>query len=98
MNARQRRKQRRKWLQQRGDGSPPRHITNWAELAQVPESKTHQLEIDVQGCNGWIKSKENPKAMGYYLSTHTFYGSCYRRSTKALQQRGFNVTLANWDA
>lgn len=33
-----------------------------------------------------------------YLSTHTFYGNNYQHSTKMLQQCGFDVQLANWDA
>lgn len=32
-----------------------------------------------------------------YLSTHTFYGSNYRRSTELLQSHGFDVEIDNWD-
>lgn len=32
-----------------------------------------------------------------YLSTHTFYGSNYKYSTKLLQKYGFNVEIDNWD-
>lgn len=77
------------------------YIKDWSELAKVPESPTHYLRIDVEGCNGWVIAKDHdPKQTGrfIYLTTHTFYDSCYRRSTKLLRERGFNVTLANWDA
>lgn len=32
-----------------------------------------------------------------YLSTHTFYGSNYERSTEILQKHGFDVEIDNWD-
>lgn len=32
-----------------------------------------------------------------YLSTHTFYGSQYKYSTKVLQKCGFDVEIDNWD-
>lgn len=32
-----------------------------------------------------------------YLTTHTFYGSCYKESTKLLQKYGFDVEIDNWD-
>ena len=32
-----------------------------------------------------------------YLSTHTFYGSNYRYSTKLLQKHGFDIEIDNWD-
>ena len=32
-----------------------------------------------------------------YLSTHTFYGSQFRRSTAVLQAHGFDVEIDNWD-
>ena len=32
-----------------------------------------------------------------YLSTHTFYGSNYKHSTKVLQEHGFDVEIDNWD-
>lgn len=74
-----------------------RQIRTWADLAQVPESKTHRLKIDVQCCNGWIEEKGNEEALGHYLSTHTFYGSKHEYSTALLRKCGFNVTIANWD-
>ena len=32
-----------------------------------------------------------------YLSTHTFYGSNYKKSTEILQKYGFDVEIDNWD-
>lgn len=74
-------------------------ISTWDELAQVPDSETHYLEIGKY--NGWVKAKE-PKSDKFsdradYLSTHTFYGLNHEHSTKLLQERGFNVVIANWD-
>lgn len=94
MNAKQRRKQRRELLGK----SKPTLIKDWEELALVPESKTHRLEIEVENGCGWIHRKDGKEFMGKYLSTHTFYGSNYAKSTRLLQKRGFNVELANWDA
>jgi hypothetical protein len=77
----------------------PKYIKNWKELKEE-KSPTHTLEIDVDGCNGWIEP--NNKVEGswegsYYLSTHTFYDGTCKSSTKLLQSCGFNVELANWD-
>jgi hypothetical protein len=77
---------------------PTYYIENWDELAELPESDTHRLEISTENCNGWIIDKRNPNAHGHYLSTHTFYGENHECSTELLRQCGFNVTLANWDA
>lgn len=79
-------------------GSHPRLVRHWADLAEVPESATHRLEINVQNGNGWIKKKGEDERLGIYLSTHTFYGSNYAYMTRRLQECGFNVQLANWDA
>lgn len=81
--------------------SKPTLIKDWTELAKVPESDTHYLEIHEY--NGWIHKKQQTKSEKEshedleYLSTHTFYGLEYQRSTKRLQACGFNVQLANWD-
>ena len=32
-----------------------------------------------------------------YLSTHTFYGSNYKYSTRILQAHGFDIEIDNWD-
>ncbi|AUR88958.1 hypothetical protein NVP1231O_06 [Vibrio phage 1.231.O._10N.261.49.F8] len=74
-------------------------IKTWEELAQVPSSETHRLEIN--DCNGWIVTK-HPKSDKFsdrqqYLSTHTFYGGRYKHSTKLLQSCGFDIEIDNWD-
>jgi len=76
----------------------PKLIRSWNELKEC-KSETHELDFaDEDICNGWIRSKnENPSEYGIYLSTHTFYGSKHKESTRLLQQCGFNVVLANWD-
>ena len=98
MNAHQRRKQWRRFERTTRGDFVHRHVRHWSDLAEVPESETHRLEIDVEGCNGWIHDKRDPKAFGHYLSTHTFYGRNYRQSTALLRRCGFNVTVDNWDA
>lgn len=74
-------------------------IRTWSELAEVPDSETHRLEIDED--NGWIVTKypESDKFSDRqkYLSTHTFYGEQHKRSTTLLQSCGFDVEIANWD-
>lgn len=87
MNAHQRRKFRR----------AGELVRDWNDLAALPESETHRLIIDVEGGNGWIKDKRNPKEMGHYLSTHTFYGGTHNYSSALLRRCGFQVTCANWD-
>ena len=80
----------------------PKLISSWEELAKC-ESDTHVLDIEVDKCSGFIYPKnlkeEDPDYYYkiYYLSTHTFYGSMYEESTKALQERGFNIIIDNWD-
>ncbi len=71
-----------------------KQIDNWKELAKVPCSKTHRLEIE-DYC-GWIIDIKTGK--GEYLSTHTFYGKTHEYSTKRLQACGFDIKLKNWDA
>lgn len=94
MNAHQRRKSNRHQIR---EGIPkPLHVQNWAELARIPDSETHRLDIDVESCNGWIYEKANKDAFPRYLSTHTFYGLNYKHSMRLLRECGFNVSLANW--
>jgi hypothetical protein len=75
-------------------------INTWEELSKCT-SETHILDIDVEGCNGWVRPKiPNPNDMWeglHYLSTHTFYGGTYEYSTEVLQSCGFDVEIANWD-
>lgn len=73
----------------------PLLIHNWDELAAVEDSETHTLKID--RCCGWINNKSTNQ-LDHYLSTHTFYGSTFKESTKILQTCGFNVQLKNCDA
>lgn len=85
-------------------------IRNWDELSNIPnESKTHILKVDTERCCGWIQSKDPKpmkkhlsfmrqiKHMDVYLSTHTFYGTQYKQSTKMLKACGFDVEIDNWD-
>lgn len=69
-------------------------VDSWEELAQYV-SPTHNLKVDVEGCNGWITAKDGD--WKFYLSTHSFYGSQFEASSKILQDCGFPVKLANWD-
>jgi hypothetical protein len=98
MNSHQRRKLRRRELKACGGAAKNVFIRDWNDLALVPESDTHVLEIDLELGNGWIKKKGGDEKMPRYLSTHTFYGSRYKGSTALLRRCGFNVTLANWDS
>lgn len=85
-------------------------IRDWKELSEIPnESKTHILEVDINRCCGWLKAKNKKpysKKKSYmrqiqnldvYLSTHTFYGTQYKHSSKVLRACGFDVELDNWD-
>lgn len=77
----------------------PKYIETWEELSKV-KSPTHNIDIDVEGCSGWVFSKDGSNALDgdwYYLSTHAFYGGQHKGSTMKLQEYGFNVELANWD-
>lgn len=79
----------------------PTLISSWSELKEC-ESDTHVIDVDIHGGSGWIRPKD--KSIKYeeqyknkcYLSTHTFYGSTYQRSTKILQDCGFNIQLKSW--
>ncbi|AUR82911.1 hypothetical protein NVP1029O_78 [Vibrio phage 1.029.O._10N.261.55.A7] len=76
-------------------------IKTWEELANIKESETHYLEINVKHCNGWVVAK-NPVSNKLsdrrkYLSTHTFYGGKYKQSTDLLRSCGFDIEIANWD-
>lgn len=71
-------------------------IKDWYELSTMPlESETHELEIYPENGHGYINNKETGDFE--YLSTHTFYGLQFAKSTKLLQECGFNVILGNWD-
>ena len=70
-------------------------IKSWYGLVGL-ESDEYYLEIDVDRCNGHIRSKTDDNFYAY-LSTHTFYGNDYQYSTVILQECGFDVQLENWD-
>jgi len=72
--------------------SPIRHF---ADLAALPESETHRIEIDKDGQSGWIVDKSISGDVGQYLSPHTFHSANLKRSTRLLRKCGFNVTCAN---
>ncbi len=77
--------------------SLPRIVWHWQDLAELPESETHRLKIDVANSNGWIVEKRTTKGYDIYLSTHTFSGEKHEYSTRILRECGWNVTCANWD-
>lgn len=68
-------------------------ITTWQELGQI-QSENYTLKIE--DGSGWVISKETGDWVEY-LSTHTFYGSQHKESTKMLRALGFDVEIANWD-
>ena len=77
-------------------------IKNWEELSKVPANDKYKIEIE--DCCGWIvpikETKEtHDKYFNHhvYLSTHTFYGSYYKESTRLLQKFGFDIEIDNWD-
>ena len=79
-------------------------IKNWEELSKVPANDKYKIVVDKDMCNGWIEpvneteeTKNNYFNHHQYLSTHTFYGSSYKRSTKLLQRFGFDIKIDNWD-
>ena len=87
----------KKFVSREGIKQMAQLISTWEELAELPpESETHVLRVG--DCNGWIHRKgANIHEFGHYLSTHTFYGSEYKRSTAILQSCGFDVEIDNWD-
>ena len=70
-------------------------VSNWDELRRIPDSD--HFKLDIEEYNGWIKCKETGDIV-QYLSTHTFYGTTYKMYQKTLNEHGFPVKLANWDA
>lgn len=70
-------------------------IKTWEELAGL-ENDEYRLEIDVEGCCGYIIRKSTGEHVEY-LSTHTFYGGTYKYYTYWLQKCGFDIQLENWD-
>lgn len=84
----------------------PKLIRNWKELFELPPNDKYKIVPDHNdyGHSAWIVPvEETPETEGdyflhhVYLSTHTFYGSTYKYSTKKLQEHGFDVEIDNWD-
>lgn len=73
----------------------PKLIRGWEDLVGL-ENDNYIVEVDLDGCNGHIRSRID-EDFYCYLSTHTFYGSSYKYSTVMLQECGFDVQLENWD-
>lgn len=80
----------------------PKLIKSWEELDGL-ENESYRIRVE-DNCSGWIEPKveteETEKDFWEhhaYLSTHTFYGSDYKHSTKVLQKFGFDVEIDNWD-
>jgi negative regulator of genetic competence, sporulation and motility len=74
-----------------------RLIKGWEDLAMVEPSDKYYLDITPESGNGWVMNKDTGESERY-LSTHTFYGLNHEISTKKLQEYGFDVVIANWDA
>lgn len=87
-------------------------IKNWKELSQVPANDKYKIIVDdcygwiVPLCDmpddkdAFICNCENRDDFynnHVYLSTHTFYGKTYKRSTELLQRHGFDIEIDNWD-
>lgn len=83
----------------------PKLIKNWKELFDLPPNDKYKIVQDESGYGcGWIRPiVETPETEKdyfkhhVYLSSHTFYGSSYKYSTKKLQEYGFDVEIDNWD-
>ncbi|MEG0898370.1 MAG: hypothetical protein RSF40_01490 [Oscillospiraceae bacterium] len=88
----------------------PALIHDWEELDETcNESDTHIVKINREAGNGWLKAKyekaydcnkeflEQVKNQNIYLSTHSFYESQRKATTRILQECGFNVVLVDRD-
>lgn len=65
-------------------------IKNWKELAKVPDSETHRIEVE--NYSGWILNKTTGKAEEY-LSTHTFYKKSGRAGSSIFKNYGFDIEI-----
>ena len=61
-------------------------------ITDKPKGKYDDFE-----CNCKDEMYDNYFEHHVYLSTHTFYGSNYKKSTEILQKYGFDVEIDNWD-
>lgn len=80
----------------------PKLIKSWDELNGL-ECENYKIRVE-DNCCAWIvpkvETEETQKDYWEhheYLSTHTFYGYEFRRSTEILQRFGFDVEIDNWD-
>jgi len=62
----------------------------------VPKCDEPSEDLNIYNCNCNDEEKEYFETH-CYLSTHTFYGSQYKESSKLLQKYGFDIELDNWD-
>jgi len=76
----------------------PKIIKSWEDLAQLPDSATHRIEIG--DYRAWVIKKrplgdeENVLGKGFeYLPSNSFHVSHHKQSTQTLKNCGFNVTL-----
>lgn len=88
-------------------------IKNWEELSNVPANDKYRIIVnnycgwivpvcDVPDKSNFICNCSEMNTNDFYekhtyLSTHTFYGSNYKYSTKILQEHGFDIEIDNWD-
>ena len=79
----------------------PKIIKSWEELAQLPDSTTHRIQVK-DSC-AWVISMQKPfggedKGKGYqYLSSYSFDKSQNKQATQILKNCGFNVRLLRTD-
>ena len=86
----------------------PKLIKCWKDLEGL-ESENYKIRLeylsgDTEPSSGWIVPKVETKETDddywkhhVYLSTHTFYGSEYKKSTETFQKYGFDIEIDNWD-
>ena len=78
----------------------PQLITSWEQLSELPPNKDWHIEVDFERGNGHIVRRKPTGDLWedrHYLSTHTFYRSQAKHTTKRLQDCGFNVEIYDWD-
>lgn len=70
----------------------PKLIRSWEELAKVPNSSTHRIEVFPNDRCAWIYPNDN-KAIGYYLNSFTFREGYHKVATRKLRRKGFNIII-----
>lgn len=71
-----------------------KYCSGW--IVPLHDKKSKWSDFDCR-CSNDIKNSDEFFEHHVYLSTHTFYGSQYKYSTKVLQEHGFDVEIDNWD-